>query len=588
VSPSSRPISRAAAAAAVAAAAVAVLLLSNCAPDRPTGPNPGARSFPDAELTSTSGSVVLVGAGDIASCASTRDEQTASLMLDVLTANPTARAFAAGDLAYEQGTAAEFQNCYHPSWGQFKDRTLPATGNHEYELSPTPYFDYWNGVGIDSGVAGARTKGYYSLDLGSWHIVVLNSNHPYVGSKAGSAQDQWLQADLAASTKQCTLAISHHARFASGTTSPLPTLSQTTQAFWEDLYSAGAELAVVGHTHRYERFSPQTTMGVADPTFGVRELVVGTGGGSLGAATVIAPNSEVTNGNTFGVMKLTLNDGGYHWEFLPIAGSTFSDSGSANCHGKPPANIKPVSRFAKTCTGLSCQFTDQSTDADGILTQWMWYFGDGQTATAKHPSHTYAGAGTYTVSHTVWDSRGATNTSSQTVTVAAPSPNQPPVASFSYSCTNLSCGFDGTGSADADGSIAAYSWAFGDAATGSGVTTTHAYASAGTFTVTLTVTDNLGAANAVSKSVSVTAPVASGITLSARGYKVKGVQRADLKWSGATGSTVSLFRNGARIAEPANTTTYTDVIGAKGPGTYIYKVCNTGTSTCSPNATVVF
>jgi PKD repeat protein len=488
-----------------AAVGILLLLLSSCAPDRPTGPPDDARGRPSADATTSPGAVVLVGAGDIASCeSSARDEQTATLVLNVLAADPTARAFAAGDLAYEQGTAAEFQNCYQPSWGQFKNRTIPATGNHEYELSPTPYFDYWNGVGVDSGVAGSRSKGYYSLDLGSWHIVVLNSNNEYVGSKAGSAQDQWLRADLAASTKQCTIGIWHHARFASGTTSPLPTLSQTTQALWEDLYSAGAELVLVGHMHRYERFSPQTTMGVADPTFGMRELLVGTGGRSLGAATVPAPNSEVGNGNTFGVIKLTLDDGSYHWEFIPIAGSTFTDSGSGDCHGKPPANIKPVSRFSKTCTGLSCQFTDQSTDADGVITQWKWYFGDGQTSTAQHPGYTYAAAGTYTTSHTVWDSRGATNTSSQTVTVS--------------------------------GAV----------------------------------------------------PPSSGITLSARGYKVKGVQRADLTWSGATGSDVSLFRDESRIAQPANTGAYTDNIGVRGPGRYTYRVCDTGTSTCSPDATIAF
>ena len=269
------------------------------------------------------GDPVLVGAGDIADCSRTQDSKTEALLAAI-----PGTVFAAGDLSYPNGTAAEFANCYGPTWGLEKARTRPVIGNHEYNTSgAAPYFAYWGAA------AGDPSKGYYSYDIGAWHAVVLNSNCSKVGGcGAGSAQEKWLKADLAASSAACTIAFWHHARFSSSRTSP----DGLTLALWQDLYAAGAEIAVSGHYHNYERFAPQTPTGVADPVTGIRQFVVGTGGTGLGGfKSTIMANSQVHDRSTYGVLKLTLHATSYDFEFVPIAGQTFTDTGSGTCHGRP-------------------------------------------------------------------------------------------------------------------------------------------------------------------------------------------------------------------------------------------------------------
>ena len=260
---------------------------------------------------------VLVGAGDIASCSSKGDEATAAL-LDAIPGT----VFTAGDNAYESGTASEFANCYDPSWGRHKARTRPSPGNHEYKTSKASgYFDYFGAA------AGDRTKGYYSYDVGSWHVVVLNSNCSAIGGcGVGSPQETWLRNDLEKSTARCTVAYWHHPLFTSGQYSYNPSV----KPLWDALHADGAELVVVGHDHLYERFAPQTPAGVADPN-GIRQITVGTGGKSLYLFTTIQPNSEARSRNSAGVLKLTLHATGYSWEFLPVAG-LFVDAGSGFCH----------------------------------------------------------------------------------------------------------------------------------------------------------------------------------------------------------------------------------------------------------------
>ncbi|MGH7515412.1 MAG: Ig-like domain-containing protein [Gemmatimonadales bacterium] len=260
---------------------------------------------------------VLLAAGDIASCSSSGDEATAKL-LDALTGTVATL----GDNAYDSGTPSEFANCYDPTWGRHKSRTRPSPGNHDYTTAgATGYYGYF---GTSAGPSG---QGYYSYDLGDWHIVSLNSN---VGMAAGSAQEKWLRADLAASTKRCTLAYWHHPRFSSGTKHGNFTAAQP---IWQALYDLNADVVLSGHEHNYERFGPQTAAGVADAARGIREFVVGTGGEShyndLGTAK---PNSQLFNGTTWGVLKLTLGTGSYSWQFVPIAGQSFTDSGSGSCH----------------------------------------------------------------------------------------------------------------------------------------------------------------------------------------------------------------------------------------------------------------
>ncbi|HEY4411079.1 MAG TPA: metallophosphoesterase, partial [Acidimicrobiia bacterium] len=221
-----------------------------------------------------------------------------------------------------------FSNCFGPTWGADKDRLRPAPGNHEYgTANASGYFNYFGSA------VGQPGQGWYSYNLGAWHVVVLNSNCASVGGcNAGSAQEQWLKADLAASSSRCTVAIWHHPRFDSGTSHGNDT---EVGPLWNDLYAGGAELVVNGHEHLYERFGPQRPDATADPTFGIREFIVGTGGNSLYQFGSPQPNSQVRNNTTNGVLKLTLRPVGYDFSFLPVAGRTFTDSGSGTCHDKP-------------------------------------------------------------------------------------------------------------------------------------------------------------------------------------------------------------------------------------------------------------
>ena len=274
-------------------------------------------------ITPPLASVTLVGAGNIARSDRTNDEATAGLLDGI-----AGTVFALGDAAYPNGTPTNYANCYNASWGRHLARTSPVTGNHDYDSSATAagYFGYFGAA------AGDPTKGYYSYELGAWHIIVLNSNSSFVATAAGSAQETWLKADLAATTKQCVLALWHNPRFYSTTsTSFSPTTS--VKPFWDDLYAAHADLIINAHMRDYERFAPQTPAGAADPVNGIREIIVVTGGEGLdNANTLIIPNSEARISGVYGVLQLTLYDGSYAWQFVPVAGQTATDSGSASCH----------------------------------------------------------------------------------------------------------------------------------------------------------------------------------------------------------------------------------------------------------------
>ncbi|MGH8972545.1 MAG: DUF7594 domain-containing protein [Acidimicrobiia bacterium] len=296
-------------------------------PSGNTDPTPATRVFnvdPNAP-----GDPVLVGAGDIASCSSTGDEATAALLDSI-----DGSVFTVGDNVYESGTSSEFNNCYGPSWGRHKFRTRPVAGNHEYATSGAAgYYGYF---GAAAGEAG---KGYYSYNLGAWHVIVLNSNCNAIGGcGAGSAQDQWLRADLAASNAACTVAMWHHPLFSSGGVhgNNIATLN-----LWRALYEAGADLVLSGHEHLYERFAPQTADGVLDVDFGLRQFTAGMGGRSHYGVGTVQPNSEARNADTYGVLKLSLHTNSYDWEFVPEAGRTYTDSGTASCHGAPSTTPPP-------------------------------------------------------------------------------------------------------------------------------------------------------------------------------------------------------------------------------------------------------
>jgi len=262
---------------------------------------------------------VLLAAGDIAACGRPGSEQTAAL-LDRLPGT----VLALGDNAYQAGTDAEFAQCYSPTWGRHRARTRPVPGNHEYDTpGAVGYFGYFGAA------AAPPDKGYYSYDVGDWHIVALNSNCSQIGGcQIGSPQERWLRADLAAHPTRCTLAYWHHPRFNSGKHGN----DAEMQPIWQTLYDAGADVVLSGHEHSYERFAPQDAAGAADPERGIRQFTVGTGGASHHALGRPIANSELQNADAFGVLKLMLHPAGYDWEFVPVAGATFTDSGHTACH----------------------------------------------------------------------------------------------------------------------------------------------------------------------------------------------------------------------------------------------------------------
>lgn len=277
------------------------------------GPGPATAPVPEAPA-------VLVGAGDIAGCRSQGDEATAALLSGI-----PGTVFTAGDNAYQLGTPEDFAECYHPTWGWHKARTRPTPGNHDYGTAGAAgYFGYFGSRAGDMG------KGYYSYDLGSWHVVALNSICDEVegGCAAGSAQERWLRDDLQAHPARCTLAYWHNPLFSSG----LHGSQDQVRPFWDALFEAGAEVVLNGNDHDYERFAPQDPRGQRDDARGIREFVIGTGGAQLRPFEDVLPNSEARNDVARGVLQLRLFEDRYEWEFVPIAGEDFMDRGEGNCH----------------------------------------------------------------------------------------------------------------------------------------------------------------------------------------------------------------------------------------------------------------
>lgn len=284
-----------------------VITLASAAPT-PTAV-PAATVTPTAS-PATTGKNVLVGAGDIATCDRSEDELTAQL-LDAIPGT----VFTAGDNAYKDGTSTEYTNCYDPSWGRHKSRTKPVPGNHEYNTADAAgYFQYFDNI-----------ESYYAYDLGSWRIYALNSE---IDVSATSPQIVWLVADLAANPRECVLAYWHRPRWSSGEKHGDHPEMQTT---WRIFYEAGAEVVISGHEHNYERFAEMDGSGTA-VSAGLREFVVGTGGAGLYSFGAPLAASEVREDATFGVLKLTLHETSYEWEFIPASGSSFRDGGSSNCH----------------------------------------------------------------------------------------------------------------------------------------------------------------------------------------------------------------------------------------------------------------
>jgi acid phosphatase type 7 len=266
---------------------------------------------------------VILAAGDIARCGAAGTPKTAALIKKY----PSAIVLPLGDNAYETGTLAEYQTCYNPTWGAFLNRTKPVPGNHDF-LTPggSGYYQYFGAA------AGTPGKGYYSYNLGSWHLIALNSSCGDAGGcGSGSAQERWLKADLTANKNRCVLAYWHQPYYttpATGGTGPSPAMG----AIWTDLFNAGAEVVLSGHIHAYERFAPQNASGGMDAARGVVQFVVGTGGSNFTPLlTPFAPNTLAEQDTSFGVLKLTLHAASYTYQFLPVSGK-YTDTGTVNCH----------------------------------------------------------------------------------------------------------------------------------------------------------------------------------------------------------------------------------------------------------------
>lgn len=350
---------------------------------------------------------MVAAAGDIAKCTHDNDEATAQL----LDAMAPAAVLALGDNAYTSGTDAQFTDCFDPTWGRHKALIHPAPGNHDYQTSGAAgYFNYF-GV-----AAGDPTKGYYAFDVGAWRFYALNSNCSSVPCAAGSAQEQWLRSDLAQNPRTCTAAFMHHPRFASGESGARrnnPAMGALYQAF----YDASGDLWLVGHNHQYERLTRLSPTGAIDLERGIRNFVAGTGGAQLYAFGPPNTGSEVRSA-TYGILKLTLRDAGYDWEFVPVAGSTFTDAGTDACGSAPnPGNATPtVNAGPDQSIGLSASATLDGTVSDdgqpnppgAVTTTWSKTSGPGTVtfgnASAADTTAGFSQAGTYVLRLTANDS----------------------------------------------------------------------------------------------------------------------------------------------------------------------------------------
>lgn len=314
-----------------------LFLLAGCATSRPprtaaAGPLPMTADDLAARHLNPE-DALLIGAGDIADCHQLQRAQETAAIINKF---PTATVFTAGDDAYDNGTGPEFTNCYGPSWGSFKERTRPSPGNHEYGLylspprnSAAPYFNYFGAN------AGTPDLGYYSYDLGGWHIVSLNSMADQPGAPRMADQVAWLEQDLSRNEKRCILAYWHHPLFSSGESGDDPNdPGRSMTPLWDVLLRHKADVILNGHDHHYERFSRQDATHAATPQ-GIREIIVGTGGGEDRGLRTLKPNSEVQFPHIYGVLLMTLHPNGYEWHFIKAdANGSVKDrsSGINECH----------------------------------------------------------------------------------------------------------------------------------------------------------------------------------------------------------------------------------------------------------------
>jgi len=452
----------------------------------PTATAPSSNAVPSLDVDAPVGSVVLVGAGDIASCGTNKDDLTANLLDGI-----DGQVFTVGDNAFPDGSAADFANCYEPTWGRHKARTRPAAGDRDYRTSgASGYFAYFGQS------AGDPATGYYSYDLGAWHIVVLNTA---LSTSANSAQVQWLQADLAANPRACTMAIWHRPYVTSSTVGGRPAV----KPIWDVLYQNDVRVVVNAHARVYERFAPQDPELNPDPVNGIRQFVVGTGGRGVDGFGEALPNSEVRATGVRGVIKFTLHANSYDWEFVSLPDDPFTDSGTEVCD--VDIDAPPVANAGGPYAGDGVIEFDGSASSDpqgDYPLSFDWDFGDGSPhGTGESPTHVYAADGSYTATLVVTDASGIT---SEPITAQVVVANVAPTLEIAHTGSALpnseaaiTLHFSDAGTADAPWNYA-IDWGDGSAPTLGSVVDqapidgTHFYADTGVYTVVATVTDKDG------------------------------------------------------------------------------------------------
>ena len=327
--------------------------------------------------------------------------------------------FTLGDNSYVDGTAQQFATCYEPTWGRHKARTRPVTGNHDYNTpGATGYYNYFNGPRCQNGPAGDRTLGgYYSYNVGNWHIVVLNSEcgtSPSCGilngCAAGSPQEEWLRPDLANSPTNNIIAMWHRPRYSSSSDDAAHAY---VQPLWQALYKYGTDIYLGGHWHNYERLAPMDASGQPDDDFGIRTFVIGTAGVPVsGAFPNQRSTSQVPNSTAHGVMKFTLKEDSFDWQFYQVAGElpAFSDSGSATVHGAPGSQPPVVNAGPDQTIGAGATELAGSVTDDGPNTA-TWSQVSGPSAAvfgnvnSPATSVGFTTAGTYVLQLTVDDNK---------------------------------------------------------------------------------------------------------------------------------------------------------------------------------------
>lgn len=482
-----------------------------------------------------------------------------------------------GDNQYYCGGYQGFMQSYDASWGRVKPITYPAVGNHEYLTSggtgcdPTGkglgYFQYFGAA------AGNPSQGYYSYNIGTWHLIALNSNCGSAGGcSASSAQGKWLVADLAAHPNMCTLAYWHIPLYSSGGRA-----NGNSLYFWQALYAAHADVVLSSHDHTYERFGPQDPYAHLDAANGVREFIVGTGGANHTSFVTVSANSEVRNSTSFGIMEMTLHPTGYDWNFVPDTAGGFTDSGTGTCHSAGGDTTPPTAPTNLRATAVSPSEVDlswtASSDNFGVAGYRIYRNGTqvGTSTATAYADTSVQPSTSYSYTAVAYDAAGNTSPASNTAAVTTPAtpdtiPPSPPsgLAANPYSGTEVDLSW--TASTDNVG-VAGYRIYRNGAQVGTSTTTSYADKGlqAGTgYSYYVTAYDaaaNVSAASNTATATTLPPDTSPPSAPSGLNAAVAGPTEVDLTWTASTDDVgvagYRIYRNGI-VVGTALTNSYAD------------------------------